>query len=228
MNRNILVVAAHPDDELLGCAGTIAWHVNRGDKVHILIIAEGATSRADTEVNQNLENELVNLKTSAEQASRILGSDSLSFAGLPDNKLDTIPLLDIVKIIEKKSKAISPEIVYTHHSGDLNIDHKLVSQAVLTAFRPQPSSTVKNIYAFETVSSTEWGNDPQIFVPTRFVNITNFLDKKREALLCYSNEMRQFPHVRSLEAVEALAKFRGASVGLEAAEAFIVIREVIR
>ncbi|MBR71860.1 MAG: GlcNAc-PI de-N-acetylase [Rhodospirillaceae bacterium] len=229
MKRNILVVASHPDDEILGCAGTIARHVNEGDCVHIHIVAEGATSRSVESKGGDVENHLISLRNSANKASQLLGVDDLYLGDFPDNKLDTVPLLDIIKTLEKKAQDYKPTIVYTHHSGDLNIDHQIVSRAAMTAFRPQPSSSVESIYTFETVSSTEWGTDSQEkFKPTRFVDITNYLDTKRDALLCYSSEMREFPHARSIEAIEALAKFRGASVGLNAAEAFMQIRDLVR
>lgn len=228
--KTILVVAAHPDDEILGCGGTIARHTNSGDSVHILILAEGATSRQNERNVEAAERELEALRQSARQAATILGSAPTQFAGLPDNRLDGVELLDIIKTIEAVIEEIRPCTVYTHHGADLNIDHELVHRAVLTACRPLPDCSVCNIYTYETVSSTEWaGADTQNpFRPMRFVDISDNLDTKLEALEAYEAEMRPFPHARSYENVTSLARTRGASVGLRAAEAFGVAREILR
>jgi LmbE family N-acetylglucosaminyl deacetylase len=139
--------------------------------------------------------------------------------------MDTIPFLDIVQSLEKLIDTIKPSIVFTHHSGDLNIDHRLTHDAVLTACRPTPSSCVREIYSFEVLSSTEWGvfND-NFFIPTKFVDIVDTFDQKMQALHSYNEEMREFPHSRSFESVESLAKLRGSSVGIELAECFQTIR----
>jgi len=146
--------------------------------------------------------------------------------GLPDNRLDTVPLLDVVKHIEAFVDEIGPDIVYTHHAGDLNIDHRIVHLATLTACRPLPGSTVKSLLCFETPSSSEWGSDKPSFAPNKWVNIHETIQQKVDALGAYGQEMRPFPHARSIEAIRALAKMRGASVGLSAAESFMIIREV--
>lgn len=217
---NVLVVAAHPDDEVLGCGGCIAKHTASGDSVNILILAEGATSR-DEERNVQIRIEQVSaLRQAACEAADILGALPPRFCGLPDNRLDSLILLDITKRVEAVVKEVQPSIVYTHHGGDLNIDHRIVYQAVMTACRPVPHSTVKAIYSFETLSSTEWSS-PTIgptFLPTRFVDIKEFLGQKLNALEAYSEEMMDFPHARSIEAIKALARLRGASAGMEAAE----------
>ena len=227
-NKRVLVVAAHPDDEVLGCGGTVARHAGAGDEVHVLIMAEGATSRAgegdgDTDFTEELEA----LRSAANGAAEILGTRPPVFAEFPDNRMDTVPLLDVTQRIEQMIADTKPEIVYTHHGGDLNVDHRIVHQAVLTACRPQPNSHVQAIYAFETVSSTEWASpdDDAPFRPVRFVDISDQLETKLKALAAYGGEMRPAPHARSLENVTALATHRGAGVGLKAAEAFIVIRE---
>jgi len=142
--------------------------------------------------------------------------------------MDTVGFLEIVKAIEAAVKRLKPNVIYTHHANDLNIDHAIVHRAVLTACRPLPGSSVRSIYAFETLSSTEWepaGLGRQ-FQPTRFVDISNSLDAKMGAMRAYGEEMRPFPHPRSPEAIEALARFRGAQSGLLAAEAFVVVREI--
>lgn len=225
---SILVVAAHPDDEILGCGGVLAAHVAEGDTVHVLIVAEGATSRDFRRDPQGRELELTALKAAASRAAVAIGAEVPRMLGLPDNRLDTLPLLDVVKPIEAVVEAVSPEVVYTHHSGDLNIDHRIVHRATVTACRPLPSRPVRAIYAFETLSSTEWQSGGEAFQPQRWVDIEPFLRCKLRALEAYSAEIRPFPHPRSREAVEALAHVRGAAAGLEAAECFMVVREIVR
>jgi N-acetylglucosamine malate deacetylase 1 len=216
---NILVVAAHPDDEILGCGGAIARHVYAGNQVNILIVAEGATSR-DDETSENVKS----LQQVALAAANVLGAQPPRFLEFPDNRLDSIDLLTIIKHIESYIEEIQPEAIYTHHGGDLNIDHRLVHEAVITACRPLPGSCVKRIFSFESPSSTEWATTAigPTFAPVHFIDISTVLDKKMDALRCYKIEMRAFPHVRSIEAMEAVAKVRGAQVGMTAAEAFQV------
>lgn len=220
---NVLVVAAHPDDEVLGCGGTIARHAAEGDTVHILIVAEGATARGTA-----VAGDVGRLKDAAERAAGIMGAKAPRLIGLPDHRLDMVALLDVIQPIEKVVRETAPGIVYTHHGGDLNRDHRIVHQAVATACRPLPGSPITRVLAFEAPSSTEWSN-PSIgptFAPTHFVGIADFLDVKRAALECYAMEMRPFPHPRSFEAVIALAQVRGSQVGLTAAEAFEVVLDV--
>ena len=223
MSKVILVIAAHPDDEAMGCGGTLARHAEQGDDVNILFLADGESSRPD---NHNIERRC----EAAENAASALGCNSPLLLGLADNQLDTMPLLEIVQKVEKTIKEISPSIIYTHYGGDLNIDHQITHQATLTAMRPQPDCKVNAIYGFETLSSTEWSSPDQYagFRPTHFVDVHNYMDKKVAALKCYEQEMRPFPHARSFEAVKALANYRGVSVGVPAAEAFSVIREIVR
>ena len=228
--KRILVVAAHPDDELLGCAGTIARHVAAGDQVHCVILAEGATSRSTDRSSASHEGELQQLAAAARKAAAILGVMSVHCLDFPDNRMDGVDLLDVVKRVEELIALTDPHIIYTHHIGDVNVDHMITQRAVLTACRPLPNSNVETILAFETVSSTEWmppasGN---IFAPNWFVDISDTLDKKLEALAVYESEMRDWPHPRSLKAVEHLARWRGASAGMEAAEAFALLRTVVK
>lgn len=227
--ETILVIAAHPDDEVLGCGGTIAKHLQNGDQVHILIVAEGSTSRDLHRDPQKHQTQLSALAIAAHQASQILGGAILNFEQLPDNRLDSLDLLDVVKIIEKHIERVKPTIIYTHHYGDLNIDHQIVHRAVLTATRPLPDSSIKIVLAFEVPSSSEWQfTDPSAnFSPNWFVDISQTLDIKLKALSVYSSEMREFPHPRSLEAVQNLTKWRGATVGVPAAEAFTLIRNTL-
>ncbi len=226
--HSVLVVAAHPDDEILGCGGTLAAHAARGDTVHVLIVAEGATSRDARRNPESRKRDVANLQAAASRAASVIGANEPRTLGLPDNRLDSLPLLDIIKPIEAIVRAVAPQTVYTHHAGDLNIDHRIVHQAVVTACRPLPGSPVNAIYAFETVSSTEWQTAGEGFRPHRWVDIEPYLGNKLRALEAYEVEMRPFPHARSFEAVKALAHTRGASAGLNSAECFMVVREVVR
>jgi LmbE family N-acetylglucosaminyl deacetylase len=224
----VLVIAAHPDDELLGCAGTLARHAAAGDDVHVVILAEGSTSRqANRDPNMHRE-ELETLRQAAENAGAILGVRSVDCLGFPDNRMDSCDLLDVVKQIENVALSLSPDIVYTHHIGDVNIDHRIAHQAMFTALRPLPGSAIKRILTFETVSSTEWTppGSGAPFQPNWFVDIGATLERKMEALSVYRSEMRDWPHPRSLHAVEHLARWRGASAGVEAAEAFMLLRMI--
>lgn len=226
MKKTILVIAAHPDDEVLGCGGTIAKHVKNGDKVHCLILASGIASRNISET-QKISG-LKKIKINAKMAHKILRTNSLEMENLPDNAMDSIKLLDIIKIIEKYISKYKPEVIYTHNGSDLNIDHRITSQAVVTASRPL-NTFVKTILFFEVLSSTEWqyGTEFQKFNPNWFVDIGMTLDKKIEALRSYKSEIRKWPHSRSIRGVQALANFRGCSVGIEAAEAFSLGRNVV-
>jgi LmbE family N-acetylglucosaminyl deacetylase len=225
-NRSILVVVSHPDDEVLGCGGTIAKHCAEGHSVAVLFIADGVTSRHRFEI---LEQHVLDRRRAAETASGILGVSDITFLPHRDNQLDQVPLLVLAQDIEKTVGRLRPEIIYTHHSGDVNIDHRCTHDAVITACRPQPGFSVKRVLFFETLSSTEWRPPSSMrpFAPNWFNDISAFLDQKRRALEAYAEELRPYPHPRSVEAVEYLARWRGASVGLAAAEAFELGREVI-
>ncbi|MBH11243.1 MAG: GlcNAc-PI de-N-acetylase [Candidatus Marinimicrobia bacterium] len=228
MKNNILVVAAHPDDEILGCGGSMAKWKKKGHRVHVLILAEGLTSRAKIRDRNKHTKELKNLSLAAHKAAEIIGVDSIKLLDYPDNRMDSVDLLGIVKTVENVVDKIKPNIVITHHSGDLNIDHRIVHQAVLTASRPQPGCSIKSILSFEVPSGTEWQSPVigQTFIPNWFEDITETKEIKIAALNEYSSEMREWPHARSLKAVESLIKWRGASVGYEAAEAFMLIRKL--
>lgn len=226
IHSSVLVVAAHPDDEVLGCSGTVAKWVRAGATAHTLILGEGETSRAATR-DEGLQrtNTLTDLKDVAQTAARVLGVASVRMLGFPDNRFDTVALLDIVKSIEAVVAEVCPDTVLTHHRGDLNVDHRRTFEAVLTACRPLPGASVRAILSFETPSATEW-NVPTTFAPTFFEDITPTLATKLDALRSYDREMRPFPHPRSYKAIEHLARWRGATVGVAAAEAFEVVRMV--
>ncbi len=227
--KKVLVIAAHPDDEVLGCGGTIAKHIDTGYEVNILILSEGITSRDDKRNTSKREKDIFNLKESSNDAHKILGSNSINFLGFPDNRMDTIDLLDIVKKIEKEIDKKAPEIIYTHFFADLNIDHQITHRAVVTACRPEPKQKIKEILCFEIPSSTEWQtpNSQLAFSPNTFIDISNNLEKKLTALKAYESEMKEWPHSRSIKAVESLARWRGSSGGFKAAEAFVTIRNLI-
>jgi len=223
-----LLVSAHPDDEVLGCGASIAKWSSRGEEVHILIMAEGATSRTENRDIDLKSEELSLLAKSAQKAGEILGATSVKLLGFPDNRMDSLDRLDVIKAVEMEIDRLKPHTVVTHHSGDLNIDHRTVHEAVVTACRPQPNQSVRRLLTFEVPSSTEWqpaeSNRP--FQPNWFEDIIETIDRKIEALKVYELEMREWPHPRSLKNVENLARWRGSSVGCQAAEAFMLIREI--
>ncbi len=224
---NILIVAAHPDDEVLGCGGTIARLAAESDRVSILILGEGISSRYANPKDADPAL-LKKLHAQAESIGTFLGAKDVSLAKLPDNRFDTVALLDIVKIVEAHVERVKPEIVYTQHGGDLNIDHQQTFRAVLTATRPMTGSSVKKIYAYEVRSSTEWafGQFAPAFHPTTFVDVSATLEKKIKAMEMYEDEARTFPHPRSPESLRATAQYWGSIAGLQAAEAFQLVREV--
>lgn len=228
--KKILIVAAHPDDEVLGCGATAAKLSSEGCEVHVILAAEGLTSRQDVRDSVSLQKELQELISTATNANQALGIKSVEFLGFPDNRMDSLDMLDIVKKIESKLETFQADEVFTHFPSDLNIDHRLLSEAVLTATRPLPGQKVKKVFFFEVPSSTDWnfnGATHSYFSPNVFVNVEGFLSKKIQALSFYKSEMRPFPHARSIENVENLAKYRGAHVGYRAAEAFMLARELV-
>lgn len=225
---SILVIAAHPDDEVLGCGGTIAKSVSQGLDVNVIIAAEGFTSRQQSRDPIASSSELESLRNCAYAASSILGVSNLDFLELPDNRMDSINLLDVVKLIEQKVDYYSPSTVFFHHCGDVNIDHTILHKAVCTACRPMPGSVVKSLISFEVPSSTEWqlpGSAPP-FIPNWYVDISDFWEIKLRSLEAYAVEMRPWPHARSIEALWHLASLRGSQVGFKAAEAFCLLRKL--
>ena len=228
--KKVFVIAAHPDEEILGVGGCVARHVAAGDEVYAMILGEGQTSRWDhredaaAAVVEELHKDTMN-------AAKEVGYKDVFFENFPDNRFDQVDLLDIVKSIEKKIKELQPEIIYTHFQGDLNVDHQMTARAVLTATRPIGQYPVQEIYAFETLSSTEWNFDTTEqtgFVPNVFVDITDFYAQKEAAMKHYSSELCEFPHPRSLEGMDVLSRTRGMAAGMMRAEAYKLVRKMIR
>jgi LmbE family N-acetylglucosaminyl deacetylase len=225
VSKRVLVVAAHPDDEVLGMGGTMARHRANGDLVSVLFLADGVGSRPNADGEHREKR-----REAARQACQILGARIHGFETFPDNAFDGVPTLSIIKAIEQAKQAIEPDLIYTHHGGDLNVDHRITARAVMTAFRPQPHETYTEICAFEIGSSTEWSHSALAsgFNPDCFVDITAFLETKLQAYRCYTEEVRQDPHVRSLESVKITACYRGRQVGVHAAEAFVTLKRIRR
>jgi len=217
---------AHPDDEVLGCGGSIAKWSKSGEKVHVIIMAEGVTSRDPVRNRDSKKKELTDLREVAHSAGKLLGVTSLQLFQYPDNRLDSVDRLDLVKTVEKEIERIKPHTVVTHHSGDVNIDHRIIHDSVITACRPQPGHPVRCLLVYEVPSSTEWRppGSASSFQPNWFEDISITLEKKMKALELYFTEIREWPHPRSLKAVEHLARWRGATVGCDAAEAFMLNR----
>ncbi len=216
--RNVLVVAAHPDDELLGCGGTIALHTRAGDRVTAVIVCEGESLRYGRGTQ--------NMGAQTMAAGRRLGVTDIRLLGLADQRLDTMTLTDIIAPLEQIVRETKPSLVYTQHGGDINRDHEVLFKALLVATRPL-EHYIEAIYSFDTASSTEWAF-PRTFVPDTWVDITDTLETKLEAMACYRSEVREYPHPRSLEALEHRAKAWGNQTCLDVAEVFMTVRRVYR
>lgn len=218
---NVLVIAAHPDDEVLGVGGTVSKHVKQGDNIYICIVAEGGT----VSYEENLSKVL---KESALNSAKILGAKEVIFLDFREQKLDRVPIIDITQSLEKIIAKTNPQVLYTHHYGDLNKDHQIVFEATMVAARPLSKSSIKKILSYEVPSSTGWkgSSKEEAFIPNVYVDIKETFDKKLEAMEQYKTEVREYPHPRSLEALEAIARNRGIEAGLELAEAFVLIREI--
>ena len=223
MNNNILVVVAHSDDETISMGGTIKWHLDKGDTVNVISMTNGVGAR-----EKSNSEEIKKREKSAKLASKILGFNWGYCYDFEDNSMDKYPLLEIIKCIEKAKMEYNPNIVYTSSCADLNIDHRVVSNAVLTAFRPHPEEVCKEIRLFEISSSTDYGHKSITgeFNPNLFISITNNWETKLKALEAYIDEMKPYPHSRSIEGIKNLAKIRGNQIGVELAEAFEVIRKL--
>lgn len=237
MRDLVLVIAAHPDDEVLGCGGTMAKLADEGAEIHLAFLADGVgarntdpashgSARPDLRLTSQPQADLSQRRQAADAAAGILGAATVNFDDLPDNRLDSIPLLEIVQRVEALIDRHRPATLFTHHAGDLNIDHRRVHQAVMTACRPQRGHPVRTLLCFEVPSSTEWQppGSGAVFAPNWFVDVSATLARKLAALDAYATELRDWPHPRSRLGVEHLARWRGATVGCEAAEAFMLAR----
>ena len=233
---NILIIVAHPDDEVLGMGGTIAKYASNGDNISIVYLTTGITSRRNpgystkssyeisVEDQKLMDKEIKKLKVDALKSNKILGITNSIFYDFPDNELDSIPLLKLVKVIENEIKKFNPDIVYTNHFGDLNIDHRITYDATLTACRPI-NNKIKKLISFEVPSSTEW-NYPHSFNPNYFINIEKEIDSKIKSFKMFKSEIRNFPHPRSSLNLKIIAQRWGSVSGFKFAEAFELIRQV--
>lgn len=225
MSKQVLVIAAHPDDEVLGVGGTIASHVQQGAQVSVLVLTDGVTARHNVTEPQKL---------ATRKACSVLGVQDVYFANLPDQCLDSMPLLKVIKPISELVKELRTQIVYTHHRGDANQDHRAVFAATLVAVRPVDGNPVERVLCYEVASSTEWGPPftEWAFLPNVFVDISSTLEAKLRAVEAYretfQSEIKPFPHPRSPEAVQIYAQQRGVMVGLQAAEGFVLVRELVK
>ena len=227
-DKKILVVVAHPDDELLGLGASINKLINdQNCTVRAVILGEGITSRSDERNSEQWVKELKIHRQNIEHARNFIGYESVGIYDFPDNRFDSVALLDIIKVIEKEKSTFQPEIIFTHHGGDVNIDHQRTFEAVITATRPMEDEIVKTIITFETPSGTEWiaSSDPRKFTPNLFIEVSEKnLEAKIKGMECYEFEKRKYPHPRSPEALKILAEYRGITSGLKFAEAFIIVR----
>lgn len=221
--KKILVVAAHPDDEVLGSGATVSKLVKEGIEAYTLILGEGITSRDEKRDIKKRFGEIKELKEQIQKANEIIGIKKVFIEKFPDNRFDTVSFLDIVKTIEKVKNKIKPDVIFTHYENDLNIDHQITYKAVLIATRPVVDETVKEIYSFEILSSTEW-NYPLTFSPNVYFDISETIKIKQKAMSEYKSELRDYPHPRSLEGIKNNAKLWGVKVGLDYAEAFKCVR----
>ena len=218
MTKRVLVIAAHPDDELLGCGGTVALHVGAGDAVTAVIACEGESLRYGPNG--------VGQRGHTRRAAAELGVADVRELGFRDQRLDTLPLTEIITPLEHVVREIRPQVVYCQYGGDINRDHEMLFKALLVATRPTEDS-IEAVYAFDTASSTEWAY-PRTFVPDTWVDISSTLDRKIAAMACYESEVRPYPHPRSLEALRHRAHAWGNQHCVDAAEVFMTIRRTLR
>lgn len=227
-NKRIMLVVAHPDDELLGLGASMNKLIHHyGVTAHVVILGEGITSRSDKRDSRDWHNELALHKANIAAAQKAIGYQSNAVYDFPDNRFDSVDLLDIIKVIEKEKKAFQPEVIFTHHGGDVNIDHQRCFEAVITACRPMADEKVKCIISFETPSGTEWraSTDPRHFIPNFFIAVEEEqLEAKIKGMESYEFEKRPFPHPRSPQALRIQAQRWGVAIGTNAAEAFTIVR----
>jgi len=233
----VLVIAAHPDDEVLGMGGTIRKYVKNGHEVKIIFMATGIISRRSVnyknstnysiskKIRNDMEKQVVKLQNDAKKAASVMGIKNIEFMDFPDNEMDKVSNLEVTKKVESVINHFEPNVIFTHSQFDINVDHRILYYATITATRPSKNCNVNEVISFEVPSSTEW-YFPSNFFPNIFVDISKELPVKIKALKTYKNEIRDFPHPRSVEAVEAIAKRWGSLSGFMAAEAFSLVREL--
>jgi LmbE family N-acetylglucosaminyl deacetylase len=232
LNKKILLVVAHPDDELLGCGGTMNKLIKEFNcSIRVVILGEGITSRSDLRDPEKWAKELSIHRTNIKNAQNCIGFESVGIYNFADNRFDSVDLLDIIKVIEKEKNDFNPEIIFTHHGGDTNIDHRRTFEAVVTAIRPMEHENVTHMFCFETPSSTEWQafNYPNPFLPNFYFKLDDSnISAKVKGMECYEFEKRAFPHPRSPDALKIQAQRWGVAIGCNYAEAFILIRAIVR
>jgi LmbE family N-acetylglucosaminyl deacetylase len=225
-----MVVVAHPDDELLGLGASMNRLIKEYSiQTHVVILGEGITSRSDQRDTQKWKNDLSIHRNNIKTAQKCIGYHDVGIYDFPDNRFDTVALLDIIKVIEKEKMSFRPDVIFTHHGGDVNIDHQRTFEAVITACRPMQQESVRTIICFETPSGTEWrpSSDPKHFLPNFFVSFTEAnLAAKTKGMESYEFEKRKYPHPRSPEALKIQAQRWGVSVGHAFAEAFCIVRTI--
>lgn len=219
----VMVVAPHPDDEVLGCGGVMARHAEQGDEVHVTVVTRG-------DANLYSDEAVAGVRAEAKAAHDLLGVQRTHFLNFPAPRLDTVPRHELADALRRTILDVAPEVVYLPHAGDIHHDHGEVYHATLVACRPLPGCPVSRLLCYETLSETEWAPPiaGQGFHPTVFTGISGQLQKKLDAMSCYQSQFREPPHTRSLLSIESLARHRGMTVGVEAAEAFVLVREVVR
>jgi len=220
--KNNMVIAAHPDDEILGCGGTL-YKYSKKSKINLVFLSDGESSRKI----KNPKKKIKNRKKCALKVGSLLGAKHIMFGDFPDNRLDNLPSIEITQFIEKCINKIRPDTILTHHYNDLNLDHRVVSNSVITACRPLKSSSVNLILFFEILSSTEWqiNDSKNLFNPNWFEDISKEINFKLKLLKIYKDELRTYPHSRSVKGVKALSKYRGVSSGYKFAEGFVLGRK---
>lgn len=229
-NKKVLVVVAHPDDEILGPGAAMNLLIAKyGVNTKVVILGEGITSRFDNQAGSQQEKELKIHHDNIHESQKVIGYHLVSTYNFPDNRFDSVALLDIIKVIEKEKDIFQPDVIFTHHGGDVNIDHQRTFEAVMTACRPLADEKVKNIITFEIPSSTEWqaSVSPNQFTPNFFIEVSEEnVTKKIEAMEKYEFEKREYPHPRSPKALMILAQKRGIEIGKYFAESFCIIRSI--
>jgi LmbE family N-acetylglucosaminyl deacetylase len=230
--KRVMVVVAHPDDELLGLGASMHRLIKEGSiQAHVVILGEGITSRSDERDVSKWEEELKIHRANITSAQKAIGYHGVSIHNFPDNRFDSVPLLDIIKVVEKEKASFMPDVIFTHHGGDVNVDHQRTFQSVITACRPMAAENVTTIITFETPSGTEWraSTDSNHFIPNLFISVEEEdIDAKIKGMESYEFERRPYPHPRSPEALKIRAQYWGVVTGVSFAEAFCLVRSVVR